>query len=182
MASMFKKQVRFYGKHAAIMQKYCKDKGGEQEVPFSISNNDGKNIDHFYIFETRIQIYMVAAMLGIINKASVEEDTDKSIYSSIMSEMIEKQRRKLERIYQYMILSDDSLGSADAKIKKAFSIIPTDEECDVQQHKLENHVRGGLEIIDNYFKECKTYEDICNAILELNASISNAQDIDNFSI
>ena len=77
MASMFKKQIRFYGKHAVIMQKYCRDKGGEQEIPFSISNNDGKTIDHFYIFETRIQIYMVAAMLGIINTMLVGRYLDR---------------------------------------------------------------------------------------------------------
>ena len=40
MAAMFKKPIRFYGKHAAIMQKYCKDKGGDQQILFSISNND----------------------------------------------------------------------------------------------------------------------------------------------
>lgn len=178
MAAMFKKQVRFYGRHALIMQKYCKDKGGDQEVAFPITNNDGKTIEHFYVFETRIGIYMVAAMLGIINKSKIEEDSDKKIYSSIMADMLDKQRKKLERIYQYMILSDDSLGSADAKIKKAFSLIPTDEECDAQQHELENYVRGGLEIIDSYFKDCKTYEDICNAILEMNSSLSTDQDID----
>lgn len=173
---MFKKQIRLYGKHALIMQKYCKDKGGEQEVSFSISNNDGKTIDHFYVFETRIQIYMVASMLGILNKSEVEEDADKKIYSSIMADMVEKQRINLERIYQYMILCDDSLESADAKIKKAFSLIPTDEECDNQQHKLENYVRGGLEIIDNYFKDCKTYEDICNAIIEMNSNLNLDQE------
>lgn len=178
MAAMFKKAIRFYGKHAAIMQKYCKDKGGDQQILFPISNNDGKTIDHFYVFETRIQIYMVAAMLGIINKSSIEEDNDKMVYSSIMADMVDKQRRKLERIYQYMILTDESLGTADAKIKKAFSLISTDEECDSQQHKLENYVRGGLEIIDGYFKDCKTYEDICNAIIEMNSSLGMNKDID----
>lgn len=177
MAAMFKKQVRFYGKHALIMQKYCKDKGGEQDVQFVISNNEGKVNEHFYIFETRIEIYMVAAMLGIINRSAVEEDNDKKTYSSIMADMIDRQRKKLERIYQYMILSDDSIESADSKIKKAFSIIPTDEECDIQQHKLENYVRGGLEIIDEYFKNCKTYEDICNAILEMNSDLDLGNNI-----
>ena len=178
MAAMFKKPIRFYGKHAAIMQKYCKDKGGDQQILFSISNNDGKTNDHFYVFETRIQIYMVAAMLGIIDKLSIEEDNDKTIYSSIMADMVDKQRKKLERIYQYMILTDDSLGTADAKIKKAFSLTQTDEECDLQQHRLENYVRGGLEIIDGYFKDCKTYEDICNAIIEMNSSLGMDNDID----
>lgn len=176
MASMFKKQIRLYGKHALIMQKYCKDKGGDQDVSFAISNNENKTNEHFYIFETRIEIYMVAAMLGILNKSSVDEDSDNKAYSSIMADMLDKQRPKLERIYRYMVLSDDSIKSSDAKIKRAFSIIPTDEECDAQQKKLENYVRGGLEIIDHYFKDCTTYEDICNAVIEMNASLGLDQD------
>ncbi len=179
MPSMFKKQIRLYGKHALIMQKYCKDKGGEQDVPFPISNNEGKINEHFYIFETRIEIYMIAAMLGILYKKEVEEDQEKKPYSSIMMDMVEKQRKNLERIYQYMILSDDSIDSYDGKIKKAFSLIPTDEESEKQQLKFENFVRGGLEIIDEIFKECKNYEDICNAIIEMNASLDNFLD-DNY--
>lgn len=165
--SMFKKQIKIYGKHAIIMQKYCKDKGGEQDVTFSISNNDGATNDHFYIFETRVGIYMVAAMLGIIKKKQIMEDDDKKIYSSIMVDMLEKQRTNLERIYHHMILTDSSIDSADAKIKKAFSIMTSDEECDIEQQKLENYVRGGLEIIDNLFKDCKSYEDVCNSIYKL---------------
>ncbi len=165
--AMFKKQIKIYGRHALIMQKYCKDKGGEQDVSFSVSNNDGNINGHFYIFETRIGIYMVSAMLGIINNKQVEEDSDKKVYSSIMVDMLEKQRDNLDRIYHHMILSNASIDSTDAKIKKAFSIISNDEQCDIEQHKLENYVRGGLEIIDDLFEDCKSYEDICNSFLDM---------------
>lgn len=165
--AMFKKPIRIYGKHALIMQKYCKDKGGDQEVKFSISDNEGFVNDHFYVFETRIDLYMIAAMLGIIYQKQSEEDVNKKIYSSIMADMVEKQRNNLERIYHHMVLSDSSIDSVDLKIKKAFSIIPTEEECDKEEAKLESYVRGGLEIVDNAFSNCKTYEDICNAIIDL---------------
>lgn len=165
--AMFKKQIRLYGKHAAIMQKYCSFKGGEQGSPLIISNNDGEQRP-FYLFETRVGMYMVGAMLGIICGKQAEEDPDKSVNTTIMVEMLEKERGNLERVYHHMILAEDSGASADAKIKKAFSIIPTDEKCDAEQCRLENYVRGGVEIIDDIFKDAKNYEDVCNGIIELN--------------
>lgn len=173
MPNMFKKQIRFFGKHAQIMQKYCKDKGGDQDIPFPISNNDGIVNEHFYIFETRIEIYMVGAMLGILNKKEAEEEQDTKFYSTIMFDMIEKQRNNLQRIYQYMVLSDDYIDSCDGKIKKAFSIELTEKDCEEQQLKFENFVRGGLEIIDEYFKDCKNYEDVCNALVNMNSSLDD---------
>lgn len=65
-----------------------------------------------------------------------------------------------------MVLSDNSEESTDSKIKKAFSLIPN-EKCDEEQKKLEDFVRGGLEILDEIFGECKTYEDVCNSMYDL---------------
>ena len=53
--AMFKKLIRFTGKHAEIMQRYCKDKGGDQDVKFTISDHSGSEKE-MYIFETRIHI------------------------------------------------------------------------------------------------------------------------------
>lgn len=167
---MFKKQIRIFGKHAEIMQKYCRDKGTEQDIPFIITEN-GENKKN-YIFETRIGIYMVAAMLGIVNKKSVLPDKSSDASATIMVEIIDKQRENLMRIYQHMILSEESITSTDAKIKKAFSIDMSDEECEEAEKHIEDYVRGGLEIIDDIFRNCKSYEDICNSIIELNSQIS----------
>lgn len=163
---MFKKLIRFYGKHADIMQKYCKDKGGEQEVKFSVSNNSGETKD-IYIFENRVHIYLVGGMLGIIKNRQADIDKSTSTYSSIMPEILDKQRTNLERMYHHMVLAEDSGLDADARIKKAFSLQKTDEECDEEQKRLENYVRGGLEIIDEIFRNAQTYEDVCNGIFEL---------------
>ncbi len=162
--SMFSKQIRFTGKHAAILQKYSKDKGGDQDIPFKVSNNDGveKTIS---LFDTKIQCYMVAAMLGIIKNRTA--DIDKNLpNANIFVDVLNKKRSSLERIYHHMILSENNDDSIDSKVKKAFSIVP-DEKADEEQKKLEDYVRGGLEILDEYFCECKSYEDVCNAMYEL---------------
>ena len=175
--AMFEKLVRFYGKHALIMQKYCKDKGGDQEVSFIVSNNTGES-KNIYIFDSRVHIYMVGGMLGILNHRKAEVDKSNSIYSSIMPEMLGKQRSNLMRIYHHMVLSEHNLLDIDAKVKDAFSLNKTDEEWDACQHLLENYVRGGLEIIDEIFGKCQSYEDVCNAMFELRdiVDISNYQE------
>lgn len=164
--AMFKKLVRMYGKHADIMQKYCKDKGGDQDVSFIVSNNSGEQ-KNIYIFDNRVHIYMVGGMLGIIKNRQADVDKSTPTYSSIMPEMLEKQRSNLERMYHHMVLAENNLLTADAKIKEAFSVKKTDEQWDEEQKKLENYVRGGLEIIDEIFGKCKTYEDVCNAMFDL---------------
>ena len=164
--AMFEKLIRFYGKHADIMQKYCKDKGGDQEVKFTVSNNSGEMKD-IYIFENRVHIYLVGGMLGILKQRQSDVDRSTSTYSSIMPEILSKQRENLIRMYHHMILSESDGLDADAKIKKAFTVKKTDEECDEEQKRLESYVRGGLEIIDEIFSDCKTYEDVCNAMFEL---------------
>ena len=168
--AMFKKAIRIFGKHADIMQKYCKDKGGEQDIPFIVSANNGDESKAIYIFENRIQIYLVAGMLGIIQNRQADVDHSTETYSTIMAEMVEKQRPNLERMYQHMVLALDN-ADADTRIKNAFTINKTDEQWEEEQKRLENYVRGGLEIIDEIFGSCHSYEAICNAIYDLKDQI-----------
>ena len=45
------------------------------------------------------------------------------------------------------------------------------EQWEEEQKRLENYVRGGLEIIDEIFVNCHSYEAICNAIYDLKDQI-----------
>lgn len=163
---MFQKMVRFSGIHADIMQKFCKDKGGDQDVSFLVDNNSGEE-ENVYIFETRVHIYLVAGMLGIINNRKSDVDHSTNTTSSIMPEILSKQRQNLMRMYHHMVLDESNNLDADTKIKKAFSINKTEQEWDEEQRKLESYVRGGLEILNEIFGDCKSYEDICNAMFKL---------------
>lgn len=173
---MFKNPIRFTGKHALILQKYSKDKGSEQDIPFQVSNNSGET-KSIYIFDTRLHCYMVAGMLGIIENRKADIDTNKSnnATATIFADILDKQRPNLERMYHQMVLAHNEELSADAKIKKAFSIIP-DDLCDSEQKKLEDYVRGGLEIIDEMFSTCRTYEDVCNKMYEFNELLDCSSD------
>ena len=164
---MFKNQIRFYGKHAEILKKYSRNTSSETPTTFIVNNNGGEQKD-IYLFDTLIQCYMVAAMLGIVNNRKVQEDSsNKEVVANIFVDVLNKNMSNLKRIYQHMVLSEKDNCSVDSRIKKAFTVKMTDEQSDAEQHRLEDYVRGGLEIIDEMFCSCETYEDIANKIYEL---------------
>ena len=162
---MFNQNIRLYGKHATILKKYSNDKSSSEHVEFLVDNNDGDRVD-IYLFDTLLSTYLVAGMIGIIeNRKVLSESSNSSTYATIFLEKINKEKRLLERMYQHMILSEANEDEIDSYIKKAFTINKADEEN--EQRRLEDYVRGGLEIIDEIFSKCSTYEDVANALIDL---------------
>lgn len=165
---MFDSQIVFYGKHAEVFHKYCKQQSSDIKSPFLIDDNDGNSND-FYIFNTNFNCYIVAALLGIINDKKEEIDNNKEIKpASIFADMLTKpvNARTLKRIYQHMVLKNNKEKDADARIKEAFKDL-SDDESKIKQKEFEDYVRGGLTIIDEKFKDCKSYEDICDSLIFL---------------
>ena len=160
---MFDKQIRLYGKYADIIRKYSKDKQGADEQHFIIDNNEGTE-NNVYIFENILQCYMCAAMIGIINKKTMPQDSNREKTANIFVDILSKHRHNLMRIYQHMILSEDTDESIDSAVKRAFSInISNPDEA---QEKINSYVRGGLLIIDEWFNNCKSYEDVANQLID----------------
>lgn len=160
---MFKKQIRLYGKYADIIRKYSKDKQGADEQHFLIDDNEGEE-KNVYIFENILQCYMCAAMIGIINKKTMPQDSNRDKTANIFADILFKNRHNLMRIYQHMILSEDNEESIDSVIKRAFSINVSNP--DQEQEKFDGYVRGGLLIIDDWFNNCKSYEDVANQLID----------------
>lgn len=134
---MFKKQIRLYGKYADIIRKYSKDKQGADEQHFLIDDNEGEE-KNVYIFENILQCYMCAAMIGIINKKTMPQDSNRDKTANIFADILFKNRHNLMRIYQHMILSEESEESTDSVIKRAFSINVANP--DQEQEKFDGYV------------------------------------------
>ena len=161
---MFESDIRIFGKHAIYMKTYSRDKQGENQYPFKLKDNEN-NVKIVYVFETMIKCYLIAAMIGVIEKRKAPEDnSDKSIYANIMTEQVRSNRINLKRVVQHMILASEE-GSVDGRVKKAFSL-KTFEDKEVEK-ELNDYARGGLEIIHELFEPCRTYEDAANAIFQL---------------
>lgn len=84
--------------------------------------------------------------------------------------MISKNRSKLTKLIQFMLLVENNNLSTEAKVKKAFSVQNSSNK-DLEE-KLKAYACGGLEILNSYFCECKTQEEVVNAIEDLNSDYS----------
>ncbi len=166
---MFDKQIRLTGIHADYIRKYSKDKQGENAAFFTLDNNEGKT-DNYYLFDSILQCYMCSAMIGIINNRTAPVDNTKTTPANIFAEIINKNRNNLERIYHHMVIATYTDLSVDSRIKKAFSVNKENES--VEEERLNAFVRGGLEIINEKFSNCKTFEDVANAVYELTTEYS----------
>lgn len=161
---IFNEQIRIFGNHARILKKYSRDKGGDNSVENIVE--DGKSV---YLFDTMIQGFMVAAMWGIVEKRKEEPcKTGDEMYATIFSDIINKNRKNIERIYQHMILATRDDLADDEKIKKAFTTDRSPEEDKEAEEEILAYVFGGLEIIDELFNGKETYESITNVIYSLN--------------
>lgn len=160
---MFKSQLIIYGKHAEILKKYSPDKQAEEQFPFYVESIDSKqqNIE-INMFETMIQTFMVAGMIGIIDKKTSEEDTNSNIKATIFAEALTNNMPQIKRMIQFMNLTTEDLDF-DARIKKAFTV----NENEGDEKKLLGYVRYGLEKIDNYFNKCNSVEEVASAWRDL---------------
>ena len=163
---MFKSQISLYGKHAELLKKYSRDKQGEKVV-FTVTDNEGKQKEIF-LFDNYIQGYMVSAMLGIYLGKTSQEDGNRSSEATIFADILTKKKGDLDTIVEFMILTEKE-ENVDKKIRNAFSI-DRDNEIELER-RVTSYVRGGLEVIDEWFGKCKTYEDVANQILLFNKNV-----------
>ena len=119
---MFSNPIRIYGNYSRIAKKYSKDNSNEKAEPFVLIDVEGKkSIERkTYIFDTLLECFMTAMMLGIIADKKEPEDSDKTIYATVFADILGKKRSTLERIYQHMVLTKYIDLEIDERIKKAF--------------------------------------------------------------
>ena len=156
---IFSSDLRLHGRHAELIKKYSRDKQAEEQFNLTVKDNMG-NTHNTYIFETMIQAYMVSALIGIISEKKVENNTQSEPTANILSDTLIKNRSDLERITRFMILSKNDGISVDLKIRNAFTL----NKNVLLEKEVTAYSRYGMEIIDSYFNECITQEDIVNQL------------------
>ena len=166
---MFRDQVRITGTHAEIMKKYSRDKQGENKYTLLLNDNSGMQVES-YIFETMYECYVLAACLGLAYNRKAESNTENNATANVFADKIVSNQRFLNRIFQQMVFCDDTCFGTDidSKIKMLFDIgnmRPEDKK--IGKDLFDSYVRGGLEIINETFKDANSYEDITRSLLKL---------------
>ena len=166
---MFDGDIRLVGKHARILKKYSVSKQGENQVPFMVTDVDGKSHE-ISLFGTMMQTYLVGCALGIEAKKRSVIDTNQDEKANIFAEMVVKNRPTFYRLLQVMILTEENELSVNQKIKNSFSVNTINDPN--LENRLKEYALAGLEILDSYFCECKSEEVVVNALLCLNENYS----------
>lgn len=162
---MFSNDIVLYGKHAEMIKKYSRNTSAEEHIELIINDLENKD-EPVFLFSDLMECYMVAGMVGIISNKKADKDTSKDIKATIFSSVISNRKGYMQRIVKYMILSQYTNENADMLVKKAFSM-KRDKDVDKQlEEELHSYVRGGLEILDDYFKNVKDYSDVANVIYQ----------------
>lgn len=137
---MFDNEKVFYGKHADYVTFLCKDKRSNLE--------NGLNL-----FETKIELYILAPIIGIIynRKSSIDNSTNSK--STIQLQQIKNYEEDLIYVYRMVMLLDEKENiSYEKRIDRAFRG-DHDENIKKENMKLfDKYALGGIEVIYEIFE------------------------------
>ena len=153
--TMFDRDIRIQGIYATHLKKLAKN--GEQP----------------YIFDRYIDVYMNAAVIGLLEGEPITKP-DYSVKDSaqILLDALSRERANCIFLYKLVMLLDKSSGlNAEQRIDRAFR----DEGDEAHPEKIEanmtlflGYVLAGIEIMyERIVKNNSTLEDMCDAAYEM---------------
>ncbi len=162
---MFENDYNITGKHATYLKflaaKNSGNKGADDSSPTSAK-----------IFERYIDVYMNAAIWGLLYERTAPRDTESDDRARIYADAYANERDNCVFLYRMVLLLDKTTSLEPAvRIDRAF-------RYDVQEDKKEefaqnmelfhSYVRGGIEEMYEQFTEgCSTRDDYMNKVFEV---------------
>lgn len=144
---MFDKDYNIKGKHATFT-KFLKDTAN--------------------VFDRYMDVYMLGAILGLLNGRLEPEDNTNKDDAEIPFSVFHKEKMKCEFIYRMIMLLDETTKlTLEQRTDRAFRE-DTNEQAMVKNMELFNsYVRGGIEYLYEKFSEdCVTEDDYLNKVYE----------------
>lgn len=135
---MFDEKI-FYGKHADYVNFLCKDRGQ--------INSDGINL-----FQTKIELYILAPIIGLIYNRKSDIDTSTNSKYTIQLQQIKNYETDLEYVYRMIMLLDDKDNiSEEQRLNRAFRYDNDKDKFHENMRIFDKYVLGGIEVIYEQF-------------------------------
>ena len=164
--NLFLKNYYFYGKHAEMAD----------ALVATIDDESGSSI-----FNTVVELFVMAALVGVKNDHKAKPDSNKSMTKNIMAEQFNSHSDEVQLAFKFVTL----LGNKDkydevTRLNKTFRNPETDENY----QQFEEYMLGGLEDLYNTFilSTHKTYNDYLIAVNQFLGSLKEEDDDDNVDI
>jgi len=152
---MFNNDILIRGKYATYL-KYLSKKTEKNDRKEKVAG----------VFERHIDVYMTAAVIGLVHGLRREDDTsDSSETVKIFADAVSREQLNLLTIFRSVMLIDNSCGlNADEKIDRAFKNPDTPENLKL----FNSYVRGGLEwLYENFTQGATTQDEYLAKIYEI---------------
>lgn len=161
---MFENDYTIYGKHATFLKFLAKKNSREDQSP--------DNPSAARIFERYIDVYMNAAVFGLLYSRTAKRDAASSDRARIYADAFAKERENCIFLYRMVMLLDKTVELApEERINRAFRYDVQPEKEEEFQHSLElfhDYVRGGIEAMYEQFTDgCQTRDDYLDKSYEI---------------
>lgn len=153
---MFEKDYTIYGKHATYLKFLAKKNSQDDQ---SSDNSSAANL-----FERYIDVYMNAAVFGLLYNRTAKRDSASNDRARIYADAFIKEREDCIFLYRMVMLLDKSSDlTPEERVDRAFRY-DTQPEKEKEFHQnmdiFHDYVRGGIEEMYEQFTDgCHTPED-----------------------
>lgn len=162
---MFENDYNITGKHATYLKFLAVKNAGNRE-------GDESSATAARIFERYIDVYMNAAIWGLLYERTAEKDTVSDDRARIYADAYANERDNCVFLYRMVMLLDKkTVLEPSVRIDRAFRYDVQEDKKDAFAQNMElfhSYVRGGIEVMYEQFTEgCSTREDYMNKIFEV---------------
>lgn len=166
---MFEKDYTINGKHATLLKalavKKSEDKGNDDDSQDNTTNAPR-------IFERYIDVYMNAAIWGLLYERTAPRDTSSNDRARIYADAYATERENCVFLYRMVMLLDKTTSlEPSVRVDRAFRYdVQEDkkEELSKNMELFHSYVRGGIEEMYEQFSDgCSTREDYINKTYEV---------------
>lgn len=160
---MFENDYTVYGKHATYL-KFLAKKNARDEDP--------ENPTAAKLFERYIDVYMNAAVFGLLYNRLAKRDTSSDDRARIYADAFVNERENCVFLYRMVMLLDKTTElTSEERIDRAFRYDSQPEKAEEFRRNMDlfhDYVRGGVEVMFEQFTDgCQTQDDYLSKTYEV---------------
>lgn len=161
---MFENDYNITGKHATYLKFLA--------VKNSKDDDGAANINSARLFERYIDVYMNAAVWGLLYSRTAKRDNESDDRARIYADAFANERENCVFLYRMVMILDKSVNlTSEERVDRAFRYDTLPEKADEFKQNMElyhDYVRGGIELMYEQFTDgCTTRDDYLNKTYEV---------------
>lgn len=161
---MFESDVTLIGKHASFLKFLA--------VKNSQDSDDEETVNSAKLFERYIDVYMNAAVWGLLYSRTAGRDTSTKSRARVYAAQFNTERENCVFLYRLVMLLDKTTElTPENRVDRAFRYDSQQEKVEEFRQNIElfhDYVRGGIEIMYEQFTDgCQTQDDYLSKTYEV---------------